>query len=133
MNVAYIVEQITSFSLDDIILKIFYLVISLIFRTVLVKIYNRVKLFIKSKVVASKLSDKEKLFIKNISFNPDFDVGDIDNQFNSLKDRDLFTFEFAETETVSLGGEYISTGKNKNKITLKLTPLGKRVVSNINS
>jgi len=76
MNFSYILEQFTSFTIEDVILKICYFLISIIVSKVLQRCWKKVKIYINERKTISELSESDKEFIKNNNFELEVDKKD---------------------------------------------------------
>jgi len=106
MNFSYILEQFTSFTIEDVILKICYFLISIIVSKVLQRCWKKVKIYINERKTISELSESDKEFIKNNNFELEVDKKDEYLNLEELKQKGIVKVEFCEDDIQNLSGVY---------------------------
>lgn len=127
MNFSYILEQFTSFTIEDVILKICYFLISIIVSKVLQRCWKKVKIYINERKTISELSESDKEFIKNNNFELEVDKKDEYLNLEELKQKGIVKAEFCEDDIQNLSGVYRGSLINKNRLKISLTKFGKRI------
>ena len=127
INFSYILEQLKGFTVEDVILKICYFIISIIVSKVSQLCWKKVKRYVNQHITIRELSEADKEFIKNNNF--EFEVDNVDEYSNleELKRKGIVNIEFCEDELQSLSGIYLCTVTNKNRLKISLTDFGKKI------
>ena len=73
MNFSYILEQLKSFTVEDVILKVWYFVISIIVGKVSRQCWEVVKIYVNECRTIRELSEVDKEFIQNNNFEFEVD------------------------------------------------------------
>lgn len=127
INFSYILEQLKGFTVEDVILKVCYFIISIIVSKVSQLCWKKVKRYVNQHITIRELSEADKEFIKNNNF--EFEVDNVDEYSNleELKRKGIVNIEFCEDELQSLSGIYLCTVTNKNRLKISLTDFGKKI------
>ncbi|HHF1029705.1 TPA: hypothetical protein ACPIXJ_001908, partial [Haemophilus influenzae] len=83
MNFSYILEQLKSFTIEDVILKICYFVISIIVGKVSRQCWKLIRIYVNECRTIRELSESDKEFIQNNNF--EFEV-DKENEYQNLEE-----------------------------------------------
>ena len=127
MDFSYIFEQLTSFTIEEIILKICYFVISIIVSKVSQLCWKKVKTYVNERRTIRELSTADKEFIQNNNFEFEVDKEDEYSNLQELKRKGIVNIEFCEHELQSFSGTYLCTVTNKKRLKISLTKFGKRI------
>ena len=85
MDFSYIFEQLTSFTIEEIILKICYFVISIIVSKVSQLCWKKVKTYVNERRTIRELSTADEEFIQNNNFEFEVDKEDEYSKFTRAK------------------------------------------------
>ena len=127
IDFSYIFEQLTSFTIEEIILKICYFVISIIVSKVSQLCWKKVKTYVNERRTIRELSTADKEFIQNNNFEFEVDKEDEYSNLQELKRKGIVNIEFCEDELQSFSGTYLCTVTNKKRLKISLTKFGKRI------
>ncbi|WP_049366122.1 2OG-Fe(II) oxygenase family protein [Haemophilus parainfluenzae] len=127
MDFSYIFEQLTSFTIEEVILKICYFVISIIVSKVSQLCWKKVKTYVNERRTIRELSTADKEFIQNNNFEFEVDKEDEYSNLQELKRKGIVNIEFCEDELQSFSGTYLCTVTNKKRLKISLTKFGKRI------
>ncbi|HHV7054378.1 TPA: hypothetical protein ACUM1U_001863, partial [Haemophilus influenzae] len=98
MNFSYILEQLKSFTVEDVILKVCYFVISIIVGKVSRQCWEVVKIYVNECRTIRELSEVDKEFIQNNNFEFEVDKENEYPNLEELKRKGLVNIEFCEDE-----------------------------------
>ena len=127
MDFSYILDQLTSFTIEEVILKICYFVISIIVSKVSQLCWKKVKTYVNERRTIRELSTADKEFIQNNNFEFEVDKEDEYSNLQELKRKGIVNTEFCEDELQSFSGTYLCTVTNKKRLKISLTKFGKRI------
>ncbi|MCK9647378.1 hypothetical protein CH564_003140 [Haemophilus influenzae] len=127
MNFSYILEQLKSFTVEDVILKVCYFVISIIVGKVSRQCWEVVKIYVNECRTIRELSEVDKEFIQNNNFEFEVDKENEYPNLEELKRKGIVNIEFCEDELQDASGMYLCTVTNKNRLKISLTKFGKRI------
>ena len=127
MDFSYILDQLTSFTIEEVILKICYFVISIIVSKVSQLCWKKVKTYVNERRTIRELSTVDKEFIQNNNFEFEVDKEDEYSNLQELKRKGIVNIEFCEDELQSFSGTYLCTVTNKKRLKISLTKFGKRI------
>lgn len=127
MNFSYILEQLKSFTVEDVILKVCYFVISIIVGKVSRKCWEVVKIYVNECRTIRELSEVDKEFIQNNNFEFEVDKENEYPNLEELKRKGIVNIEFCEDELQDASEIYLCTVTNKNRLKISLTKFGKRI------
>ena len=127
MNFSYILEQLKSFTIEDVILKICYFVISIIVGKVSRQCWKLIRIYVNECRTIRELSTADKEFIQNNNFEFEVDKEDEYSNLQELKRKGIVNIEFCEDELQSFSGTYLCTVTNKKRLKISLTKFGKRI------
>ncbi|HHF1886385.1 TPA: hypothetical protein ACPJFF_001923, partial [Haemophilus influenzae] len=94
MNFSYILEQLKSFTVEDVILKVCYFVISIIVGKVSRQCWEVVKIYVNECRTIRELSEVDKEFIQNNNFEFEVDKENEYPNLEELKRKGLVNIEF---------------------------------------
>ncbi|HHF1072921.1 TPA: hypothetical protein ACPIXY_001622, partial [Haemophilus influenzae] len=98
MNFSYILEQLKSFTIEDVILKICYFVISIIVGKVSRQCWKLIRIYVNECRTIRELSESDKEFIQNNNFEFEVDKENEYQNLEELKRKGLVNIEFCEDE-----------------------------------
>ncbi|HHE9946241.1 hypothetical protein MY764_04575 [Haemophilus influenzae] len=127
MNFSYILEQLKSFTVEDVILKVCYFVISIIVGKVSRQCWEVVKIYVNECRTIRELSEVDKEFIQNNNFEFEVDKENEYPNLEELKRKGIVNIEFCENELQDGSGIYLCNVTNKNRLKISLTKFGKRI------
>ncbi|HHF2095253.1 TPA: hypothetical protein ACPJKR_000490 [Haemophilus influenzae] len=127
MNFSYILEQLKSFTIEDVILKICYFVISIIVGKVSRQCWKLIRIYVNECRTIRELSESDKEFIQNNNFEFEVDKENEYQNLEELKRKGLVNIEFCEDELQDASGIYLCAVTNKNRLKISLTKFGKQI------
>ena len=114
MDFSYIFEQLTSFTIEEIILKICLFCNLYYCKCKFHQLcWKKVKTYVNERRTIRELSTADKEFIQNNNFEFEVDKEDEYSNLQELKRKGIVNIEFCEDELQSFSGTYLCTVTNK--------------------